>query len=251
MTNLTIRSEAPPAITSTMDVSIRKFLGALERHGDPRHCSISSRLAPTEDERSDLQSRKAELDRALTTTSEENVIRMVGVMRAAFPSQAMGEADKKAALKVYASTLMKYPSWVISRACRRFTDGTTGEGRFAPSAAEMARECEAIVAPYREQRHQIETILTAEVYREPTEEERQQVHEHFRKLLSELGSANSMTDVKPKAKAALANSSQRLIARELAAAGISDGMNIGLALRAKLEQYRRESEAEQKLGDAA
>lgn len=186
-------SRPPSASSQALDLAIRRLSSALEREGINRF-SISSRCAPTDDERRALRQRHAEIAASLRPASAETIVRLVSVMRTGFPSQSGSDIERKGALQVYASALGRFPEWVIERACRDAIEGRIGKGQFAPSAAEMATHCEGIVRQAREELGAIERILSARVYHEPTDEERRKVVDGFERLSRDLAAALEMEE---------------------------------------------------------
>ena len=70
----------------------------------------------------------------------------------------------------------------MTESAMRFLDGRAGNKVYAPTAAEMAEVCRALVSEPLAERARINAILDAEVYQLPTEAERAEVarrHEEF------------------------------------------------------------------------
>lgn len=184
-------SSPPAAPSQALDLAIRRLTSALEREGTSQF-SISSRSAPTADERRALSERYAAVAASLRPPPAETIMRLVGVMRSGFPSQSTSDAERKTALKVYASALSRFPEWAIERTCREAIEGRVGKGQFAPSAAEMAAHCERFVREACEEMGAIDRILGAKVYHEPSDDERRRIEEGFGRLSRELAGALDM-----------------------------------------------------------
>lgn len=185
MNDLTTTEKArPPAMASqALAVTLGRFVTALENRGrGSRPAEISSQRAPTQDERRALQARQFDLARSLIPASEKTIQGVVTMMRVAFPAQAMTADEKRITLKVYASALARFPEWAIEQAAQRFLDGSKGN-TFCPTPPELAAECQNIVAMFHAEHAQIGEVLSAEVYREASDEEKARVQAGFDQLL--------------------------------------------------------------------
>ena len=181
-----IQAKATPPTVVTRDLSMRiaLFSSRLERHANPRHYSISNRFSPTATDRSLLEARRQELTSALVPARSEAAMKLVSVLRQAFPAQK--GIDAETTLKLYASALAEFPEWSISQACRDYLEGRRGEGEFAPPPPKLAQTCRSICLEPRSELVMIDRILDAAVYREPTDEERVAINEKFAALAKEL-----------------------------------------------------------------
>lgn len=162
-------------------------------------CSISSQSAPTAGERRALQDRRAELAAALGGTDESTVTRYVSLLLNAYPSKATTDTEKRGILKLYFSALAAYPEWALAETCRRFNTGAAGNGDFAPTPAQMAKEAADVVKGAQAERVMISQVLDAEVYHLPDEAERARVAEGFERLVADC--AAHSTVAKPRTDA--------------------------------------------------
>ena len=66
-------------------------------------------------------------------------------------------------------------------------------------SAELRTEALRLAQPFRQERAKIRAILSADVYREPTEEEKARVHARMAEILAELRGAGSLRGEKNEA----------------------------------------------------
>jgi hypothetical protein len=155
---------------------------------------LPAHLAPSRDERRALEQRAAELEVSLAPyTDEARVQSRIVALRLVMPSTTGGEsaADRAMALRLYAHALARFPEWIVGEACARFIDGRAGSGRFAPTPAELAAECDAIAAPLHAERHRAARLAAAGAERPVAEAERERVAAGFAALLAEIAAAST------------------------------------------------------------
>lgn len=150
--------------------------------------SISSQYAPTPEQRNALEARAMYLEGLSTEPSGDKLASAIGRLLQVLPTSRERSADPEATLRAYCAALSDMPLWATCEACMRFLKGqVSGQSlAFAPSPPELRREASNVAAPYRAERYRIGRILSAEVYEEPTEEQRAKVHAEFSSVLDEL-----------------------------------------------------------------
>lgn len=207
-------------------------------NGSPRHFSILESDAPTGAERSALALRATELKGALSPTVSGVVVKMISAMRQWFPTQR--DADFDALLKTYVATLSPLPEWAIAEVCRRYTDGKSGDGTFAPTPAKMAKEIRALLVGHQEQLAKIERILNAEIAREEPPEVKARMLVGFEELRREIGVGGlppEEAEAKQKERSErIKAENQARIDRENRALGYTDGLPLSPQLRRSLEK---------------
>lgn len=147
---------------------------------------ISSQRSLTEPEIAALKARQVHLDGCMAGASLDAVISIVGPLLNAFPASARSEGDWRDTLKLYGAALREVPTWAVEDAALRYLDGRVGDRRFAPTPAQLAAEAREIIKSVTEERRKISTVLSAQVYHEPTPEERGRVSAGLESLLSEI-----------------------------------------------------------------
>jgi len=237
-----------PASRELVDL-IARFSSAIEEiPGQWRHRAILDTYAPKGAERQVLEARREALNAALTPADPDFIGRSISALKSAFPYRNEDSSDVEKVKRLYIAALQSFPEWAISEACRRFLEGRVGNRTFAPTPPELAAECRSILVAVHEEAGKIDRILEAQVYRLPSPEQQRRIEEGFAKLRDELLSQANPEKRRDDAPVKqLAETSQRLVERELAAAGIGDGLNMSLALRNKMAGIRADLEAKQKL----
>jgi hypothetical protein len=162
---------APALATRSLDTLMRKAMSALEpMEGSHRTKAIRASAAPSGDDRTALIERRDELAVALGGSDADEIERAIGTLRAVLPSASGTDAGQRLIMAAYVSVLTPYPIWAINQVCRQYLDGSLSSGGFAPSPPEIAGHCRRIVRGFREELAQLETVLSAEVYGDPTPE---------------------------------------------------------------------------------
>jgi hypothetical protein len=80
-------------------------------------------------------------------------------------------------------TLAKVPLWAVDAAC---LEVVRSGAKFAPSAPELILMAEGYCAPFRAEQGQIRRVLDAEVWHEPSAEEKARIQAGFAKLMADL-----------------------------------------------------------------
>jgi hypothetical protein len=154
----------------------------------------------------------------------------------------------------YVAALEGMPLWAVAEAARRYRDAEVHreDHTFAPSAPQFRLTVLSVLAPYREERALIRRVLDAEILPEPTEEERRRIHERMQSLAAQVcQGADPLRPKRAEVARSLADASDRLIARQLAALGIDDGLKVSPVLRGRIAQMRKEQETKAKLAETA
>lgn len=215
---------------------VRQFHSRLDwPEGRLDRISISSSLAPTTDDRRMLGIRRDEILAGLTSARSEAIGRLVASLRAVMPAQDGGDAVL--VVKLYMAALSKYPEWAINAACRAFLEGRVpGQRRFAPTPAEIADRCRAMVAPFEQEMAQIDRVLRAEVREPVTQEGRERIAQGLRDLAAKIGRESAAEEEErcAAARKSLAEMNDRMRQRELDAHGIDDGLTMSFSLRKQL-----------------
>lgn len=257
LTTANTRSSLPTAPSRQLSDLVARFTSALEYSPGSHRAEICTAAAPSDAERQVLAARSGALDAALTRATDREIRAQVGVLLSAFPRKDAGDtASADALLKLYVSALTYYPAWAIAEVCRSILEGRASiNTAFAPTPAQMAERCREVVAPFLEERAKISSVLTAQVYDLPTQEERERIAAGFAKLADAL---KRVPDDRKRnvedANKSFVDASERLIRRQLAAAGITDGLPMSVELRDRIAAIRAQNEIDEKydaLGNAA
>lgn len=150
------------------------------------HYSISDRKAPDGHARLDLELRRDELAATMGVSDPRAVVQRISRLFMRFPSTRL-DGNAEETMAAYAADLSGYPLWVIDAACKKVIAGQGEVSRaFAPSSIELRAICEREYGWARAELAMTRNILDAEIYREPTQEERAKVIAEFQRLVQEL-----------------------------------------------------------------
>jgi len=127
--------------------------------------------SPTLGQREALNSRLLALRASLARSTPEAIGSEVARMFLRFPATAKDQGNSKAIIAVYVDELSSFPLWAVKQGIARATLGAT----FAPSAPVIRVECYNAVNLSRLEGVRISKILNAEVYHEPSPEEKARV----------------------------------------------------------------------------
>lgn len=183
---------SPPTVASREVSTLVNRLYSIMKSEQASHrtWAISDRLAPTAAQRAALKSRGLELVSHLKPTEGSLATNVIGAlisrMLMAFPSYRANVIDADKEIAQYVESLSDTPLWALHQACRGYERGEYGGStEFPPSAASLSAKARSLAYPFRLELEQIRRILSAQVYREPSQEERERVIARFQPLLSE------------------------------------------------------------------
>lgn len=118
----------------------------------------NGRVVPAED-RASLQGHLDKLNLWFDGSDPEDIVPQVSMLRSVMSRAQTDGGDEKRALLVFARVLSELPLWAISRACDDYLTGRAGDGRFAPTPAEISARCRVLMARYVEDKIKIERAL--------------------------------------------------------------------------------------------
>ena len=149
--------------------------------------SICDRRAPDGDDRRALMVRRDELSTAMGGSNPHDVVKRVARLFMRFPSTRFPDGMAEATTAAYAADLACFPLWAIDEACLAVIGGRTDTSKaFAPSSIEMREACHKAMDPIRAEFADLRNVLSADIYHEPTPEERAKVAAEFQALVQEL-----------------------------------------------------------------
>lgn len=166
-------------------------------------CSISAEAAPSDTDRAVLIGRREDLRAGLAGAGPDTVARIIAPLLMWYASKPLDEAERRSVIRMYQQALGNYPRWAIEQAVGAFNQGRLkGSTEFAPKPATLAQACGEIVHGFQLEQHRIRQILEAEVYREPTPEERARVVERWEneikpQMLAKTTGAQKATNTAP------------------------------------------------------
>ncbi len=142
--------------------------------------------------------RQCEVLRALASAPDHEIGTLVAAMFLGFPTLRMGPDEAKRTAMLYVSQLREFPAWAVKKACENILqDKVSGRSAdFAPSVAVVVAECRALVKDLWTERNKLASVLDADVYHEPTADERQAVKDGFDKLIADLKLATPYGEMK-------------------------------------------------------
>lgn len=170
-----IRDGIPPAPRRTAAV-----IGYLNNNLEPipgnfRRYALSGAVAPTDEQRGLLLSRRAEIDAGLVGADQTTIRKNVGILRSSMATAQLGPEAVQLAKEGFILVLGQYPAWAVAEATMRFLSGKVGNKVYAPTAAEMAEVCRSLISEPLAERARINAILDAEVYHVAGEAERAEI----------------------------------------------------------------------------
>lgn len=164
----TTRTALPEPANPALEAMVGQFGNALEASSsDFRRMAIPAAAAPSAEARAVMQDRLALVEGWLAPAGVDEVDRMIGGLMQVMAASASSEDGQRIAKGLYRSVLAPLPAWAVGAACRRFLDGSTGGGTFAPTPAELANEVRSIIAKQVDERARLLRVLNAEVLPEP------------------------------------------------------------------------------------
>ncbi len=169
----THRTNQPPAVaTVTEREVIRRYSNAVEWSANPlARSSMSSSDAPSTEHRQVMGARRRMLADALVPASSAAIGTMIASLRSVMPSH--DNTDPVQVVALYRSALSRFPEWAVAHVCRAFLEGRAGGSTtFAPTPADIASRCDALVQPHRDEQLLIGRILDAEIIPEPESDEK-------------------------------------------------------------------------------
>lgn len=128
--------------------------------------------APTMAERDMLQSRVAAIDAVLAPGDPRNMTAPILKCFVALASRSGDGMDLQTRAAVFAQVLQGSSQWAVEQACADFCDGRAGDGKWAPTAAEINQRVGVLVSPWQIERKRIVDVLEAKVVDKPDKETR-------------------------------------------------------------------------------
>lgn len=247
-TRATSKSFPPPAITRDFDRLVGRLTNAVEQEpGGP--LQVSERFAPSEPERGIIQGRIDTLTDALSRRDAEDprspetihVRTMVAALLGGLATMGAGDGAAKLKISLCVSALQPFPVWAIERACALVRNGETGlvlgskdiglRLGYPPEAPQLAELCRHIVAPVQHERAELHRLLSAKVYREPTEAEIARRDDVVAKALASFKGSNAPDRERQKAEIEY----RKREADEQLKTALAAPVEVSPALRARLD----------------
>jgi hypothetical protein len=179
--NIKINRAPAPQTRADAD-TLAKYRNALERTAAGLW-SISDQRAPAGADRQALETRLAALEQSEGRTAAATIAGRVARLFLRFPSSRLTDATAEATIAAYAQDLEQFPLWAVDQA---MLEAIRKGGAFAPSSPELRKACERAVASSRAEAAEIRAVLHADVYREPSADERERARAGFEELIADL-----------------------------------------------------------------
>jgi hypothetical protein len=215
-------SSPPGPATPALAANLARLSSAVEVI-DSRKCSISSQRAPTPAERGELQGRLSALSAGLAVAGFDRAMELVAPILALYGTKSMTDGEKRGTLRMYGDALRNFPEWAITETLLRFNRGGFDQDEFAPKPATIAKVCSEICAVHHDERAKIQRLLTAEVYHEPTAEERERVAGGLQALAKEC--ADKANAFKPQPESTLDLNDPEAIKQRFREAAANSSLN--------------------------
>ncbi|SFL18257.1 hypothetical protein SAMN04488125_11082 [Methylorubrum salsuginis] len=180
-----IRGGIPPAPQRTA-----ALIGYLHNNLEPipgnfRRYALSAAAAPTDEQRGLLLDRRSEIDAGLKGADDITIRENVGILRSSMATAPLGPEAMQLAKQGFIMVLGQYPAWAVVETTMRFLSGRTGNGTYAPTAAEMANVCRELISGHLAERARINAILDAEVYHVASEADRAEINRAHAEFVAE------------------------------------------------------------------
>lgn len=206
---LTTVEPRTPAIKGGIPLALKRtaaLVGYFHNHleaipGNLRRYALSAAHAPTAEQRDALVSRRAEIDAGLRGASDLTIREQVGILRSSMATTQLSPEAAQLAKQGFIQVLQRFPDWAVVEAAMRHLDGRAGAGRFAPTAAELAEVCRALIADHLTERSRINAILDAEVYHPASDEDRAEVARRYAEFVAETAKRATVGRGQPSADA--------------------------------------------------
>jgi len=230
----------PNLKSSLPNVTPREIAGLLDRMTSRierlpgNRFQIAADRAPGDDEKDRLRARNRAVTHLLARPLVEDIEKAIAALLTLFPADYSSSQGARAIVRQFAEALKRFPLWAVHEACRQVRDGVAPgvKAAFAPKPPQLAQICAGLIAPLNAEQARIRSVLDAEVYSPPTEEEQARVAGQFDALLEDLKAIpDEENEARRELRASMLESDARFRERELRAAGIDDGRPMSLALR--------------------
>lgn len=168
-------------MSQALDVALVRAVSAAEEGSlTERELPAGARLA--------LASRARQLSDALAPSEPETVRKILSTL-SDMPSQTEADRAKlRFALERDVSDLREFPEWALAAAARAYRKGEVGEGKWRPTAGELATYCRRKVLAHAKELLKIERVLKARVEppRKPiSPEQRKSMADQMRAVVQE------------------------------------------------------------------
>ena len=147
---------------------------------------LPSRLMPSDEERTSIESRMSALETDLEPASPDQIIKAVAMLFNAAAQAPVSEETMRGRYRVFMEALSDLPGWAIHAAALKWIRGEVkGEVRFAPSSGDLRRLAEAETMPHRVLIAKLRRVLIAGPLEQVvhTPESRERVANKFGDLL--------------------------------------------------------------------
>lgn len=187
----------PSVQTRAMSDMIGRFMNRLEDTDvDGRKC-LSAGIAPSENERSALERRRAELLASLEPDADR-ARKVIGALLGSFPSYGEDEETARFVLAACCRACAKVPAWAIEEASGRFIENTVRiqwDMSKRPTPPQIVAEAMRCVLPVEAELHRLEQVLNAEIVdSDTTEDERREAVARWEQIKAEMGRSNVITE---------------------------------------------------------
>lgn len=189
---VTITAEQRAALlapTSAEPEWLRRSLSGLTADFRPK---IPQAVAPNPEQRAKISARVDRLSLSLAPAGVDLVGVMVARLQAAFPSAGLDPATAEANAESYLIALEGVPAFALDEACRRILQRKVPSlnAKFMPTAPELRALVDEISLPARWHLKELQRLLSAEVERDVSPEERERVAARFREFLAASATQN-------------------------------------------------------------
>lgn len=135
-----------------------------------------------------LHMRQCEVIRAMHPAADHEIGTLIAAMFLGFPTLRLGPDEARRTAQLYVSQLREFPAWAVKRACERILqDKVSGRNPdFSPSVAVVVAECRELVRDLQAEKVKLARVLDADVYHEPTADEKAAVKAGYEKLIADL-----------------------------------------------------------------
>ena len=163
-------SSTPVVIAPDLDRSLSvAFNAVIEEFGD---LIIAPERVPTGEVRERLEGRLAKVSAWLRPGGPVSMLDDIGMVITTMGMRGGSSGDFKTIAKIYASDLGDLPTWAVSQACKEFRQGVVGDGKWAPTQAEIRRQAVAHMGRWQDERTKLTKVLDAKPAAVPSSAQR-------------------------------------------------------------------------------
>lgn len=181
-----------PSLPVKAQLALSSMLSAIEPMG--LGYLIPSERAPTAEQRQWLAERSIMISGAMQPLPEADMLAELGALFATMGRRSGDELDSNVVISTYLADLEGIPGFAFRQACADFRQGKAGDGKWAPTQAQLRTRANEILVGPRKELADIERVLTAKVIPPIDRANREKVMAHVNETLDILRSKSETVE---------------------------------------------------------